>query len=86
MSISRLEAYLQNGVPCILFIQAGELPYSESAGFHAIVVVGLSGQSAYVNDPAVDAGAQTVSLDDLRLAWSEFEYKGTVLAARPPRP
>ena len=79
MSVSRLQAYLQKGIPCILFIQAGELPYSESEGFHAVVVVGLSGQSVYINDPALDTGPQTASLDDLRLAWSEFEYEAAVI-------
>jgi ABC-type bacteriocin/lantibiotic exporter with double-glycine peptidase domain len=81
MSVSRLQAHLQKGNPCILFIQAGELPYSESEGFHAVVVVGLSGQSVYINDPAWDTGPQAVSLDDLQLAWSEFEYEGAVITA-----
>lgn len=79
MSISRLQAYLREGIPCIVFVQAGELLYSESEGFHAVVVVGLDEQTVYINDPAVAAGPQTASLDDLRLAWSEFEYQGAVV-------
>jgi ABC-type bacteriocin/lantibiotic exporter with double-glycine peptidase domain len=80
MSISRLGAHLQKGTPCIIFVQIGELPYSKSEGFHAIVVVGLSEQTIYVNDPALDTGPQAVPLDDLRLAWSEFEYEGAVIS------
>ena len=82
MSFPRLRAYMQGSIPCILFVQASELPYSESEGFHAIVVVGLSEQVAYVNDPALDAGPQSVPLDYIRLAWSEFEYKGAVITSR----
>ena len=81
MSVSRLQAHLQKDTPCILFIQAGELPYAESEGFHAVVVVGLRGQTVYINDPALDTGPSAVSLDDLRLAWSEFEYEGAVITA-----
>lgn len=81
MSLSRLRAYLQKDIPCILFVQADELPYSASEGFHAIVVVGLSEQTAYVNDPALDMGPQSISLDYLQLAWSEFEYKGAIITA-----
>jgi ABC-type bacteriocin/lantibiotic exporter with double-glycine peptidase domain len=81
MSVARLHAHLREGTPCIVFVQAGELPYSESEGFHAIVVIGLSEQTAYVNDPALDTGPQAVPLDDLRLAWSEFEYEGAVITA-----
>jgi len=81
MSVSRLQAYLQRGIPCIIFVQAGELPYSESEGFHAVVVVGLSEQTAYINDPALDTGPQPIPIDDLRLAWSEFEYEGAIITA-----
>jgi ABC-type bacteriocin/lantibiotic exporter with double-glycine peptidase domain len=81
MSVSRLCAHLQQDTPCILFVQANELPYSRSEGFHAVVVVGLRGETAYVNDPALDFGPQSVSFDDLRLAWSEFEYKGAVITS-----
>lgn len=79
MSLPRLRAYLHNQVPCILFVQAGDLPYCESEGFHAIVVVGLGQDLVYVNDPATDTGPQTVPLDHLMLAWSEFEHEGAAI-------
>ncbi len=65
----------------LLFVQAGELPYSESEGFHAVVVVGVSEQVAHIHDPALDTGPQSVPLDYLQLAWSEFEYKGAVITS-----
>jgi ABC-type bacteriocin/lantibiotic exporter with double-glycine peptidase domain len=82
MSLSRLRAYLHEGVPCILFVQANELLYSPSEGFHAIVVIGLDENTVYVNDPALETGPQTVPLDYLMLAWSEFEYEYAVIRER----
>ena len=79
MSLARLRAYLHDRVPCILFVQTNDLPYSKSEGFHAIIVVGLSKDLAYINDPAMDAGPQSVPLDYLMLAWSEFEYEYAVI-------
>lgn len=81
MSLSRLRAYLQKDIPCILFVQAGELPYSESEGFHAVVVVGVSEQIVHINDPALDTGPRSVPLDYVLLAWSEFEYKGAIITS-----
>jgi ABC-type bacteriocin/lantibiotic exporter with double-glycine peptidase domain len=80
MSLSRLRDHLRNNFPCIIFVQAGNLPYSESEGFHA-VVVGLSEQTAYINDPALDTGPQSVPLDHLMLAWSEFDYECAVITS-----
>lgn len=79
MSLSRLRAYLGNGNPCIVFVQAGELPYAESEGSHAVVVVGLSEHVAYLNDPAANEGPQSGPLDHFMLAWSEFEYECAVI-------
>jgi ABC-type bacteriocin/lantibiotic exporter with double-glycine peptidase domain len=79
MSLSRLRAYLQQGVPCIVFVQASDLPYSGVEGFHAVVVVGLGEHVVYVSDPAFDAGPQSVPLDHFMLAWSEFEYECAII-------
>jgi ABC-type bacteriocin/lantibiotic exporter with double-glycine peptidase domain len=81
MSLSRLRAHLENGIPCIAFVQAGDLPYSESEGFHAVVVVGLGGQTVYINDPASDVTPQSVPLDHFMLAWSKFEHEGAVITS-----
>ena len=81
MSLSRLRAYLLKGTPCIVFVQVGELPHSKSEGFHALVVVGLEGQTVYVNDPASDVAPQSVPLDHFMLAWSEFEYECAVITS-----
>jgi ABC-type bacteriocin/lantibiotic exporter with double-glycine peptidase domain len=79
ISLARLRAYVQNGKPCIVFVQAGDLLHSGSEGFHAVVVVGVGEHSVYVNDPASDVAPQSVPLDHLMLAWSEFEYACAVI-------
>ncbi len=68
ISLSRLRAHLENDVPCIVFVQANDLPHSNSEGFHAVVVVGVGEQIIYINDPALDAGPQFVPLDYFMLA------------------
>jgi len=81
ISLSRLCAHLENGVPCIVFVQASDLPHSDSEGFHAVVVIGVSEQTIYVNDPALDSGPKSVPLDYFMLAWSEFEYACAVITS-----
>ena len=78
-SLARLRDWLQARIPCIVFVQAGDLPYSTSEGFHAIVVVGVSENTAYIHDPASDTAPQVVPLDHLMLAWSEFDYEYAVI-------
>jgi len=79
MSLSRLRAYLQQGAPCIVFVQAADLPYSGVEGYHAVVVIGLGEHVVYINDPAFDTGPQSVPLDHFMLAWSEFEYECAII-------
>ena len=78
-SLARLRDWLQARIPCIVFVQAGDLPYSASEGFHAVVVVGIEEGAAYLHDPASDTAPQIVPLDHFLLAWSEFDYEYAVI-------
>lgn len=82
LSLARARAYIQRGIPCIAFIQTAELPYCDSQGFHAVVIVGMDAQQIYVHDPALETGPQAVPLDDFSLAWAEFDYKAAVIFAQ----
>ena len=73
-SLAELEAWLAQSVPCILFLRTGELPYWEVDTPHAVVLVGLEADGAYLLDPAVETAPVKVSPGDLMLAWSYFEY------------
>lgn len=82
-SLAELETWLEQDVPCILFVRTGELPYWDVDTAHAVVLVGLSAEQAYLLDPAVDQVPVTVSPDDLLLAWSYFDYTYAVLTVEP---
>lgn len=79
MSLPRLRAYLQDGIPCIVFLQTGELPDWEFSANHAAVVVGLTEDMVYLNDPALEDAPRAVPLDNFLLAWAEFDYECAVV-------
>jgi ABC-type bacteriocin/lantibiotic exporter with double-glycine peptidase domain len=78
MSEARLRASVSAGVPVIAFVQAGELPYWHHESFHAVVIVGVTGDAVVINDPAFTT-VQSVTWDDLMLAWSEFDYAFAII-------
>lgn len=78
-SLAEMEAWLAKEVPCILFVRTKELPYWHVDTPHAVVLVGLEGDHAYLFDPAVETAPMIVSSDDLLLAWSYFDYTYAVL-------
>jgi ABC-type bacteriocin/lantibiotic exporter with double-glycine peptidase domain len=78
-SLEELATWINQGVPCILFLRTGELPYWQVDTPHAVVLAGLEANSAYLFDPAVETAPIAVPLDDLMLAWSHFDYTYAVL-------
>ena len=73
-SVPELEARLARGSPCILFVRTGELPYWEVDTPHALVLIGIEGDSAFVLDPAREDAPTIIRLADLVLAWSYSDY------------
>lgn len=73
-NLSHLRALLQRGIPSIVFLQAGQLPYWKEDSYHAVVVVGMTADTIYLNDPAFDQAPQSCPLDGFSLAWSDFDY------------
>jgi hypothetical protein len=55
-------------------VSTDALPYHDEAGFHAVVVVGLTEETIYLNDPASDIVPQIVPIEHFRLTWSDFDY------------
>jgi ABC-type bacteriocin/lantibiotic exporter with double-glycine peptidase domain len=76
---SDLRHWLDQGSPCIVFLKTEALPYWKTEHAHAVVLTGLSGDMAYVNDPAFDEAPQSIPLDHFLLAWSEFDYEYAVI-------
>ncbi len=73
-NLTHLQALIHGGIPCIVFLQAGQLSYWTEESYHAVVVVGLTEEMVYLNDPAFDHAPQTTPIDDFVLAWSDFDY------------
>ena len=68
---------LQQGLPVIVFVDTGELPYWSSATNHA--VVGADAEQLLVNDPAYPEAPIAVSIGDFELAWLNCEYMCAVI-------
>ena len=73
-SLSELTAALVRGNAPIIFLRTSELPYWQEDTPHAVVLVGLDRESAFLLDPAYeDETPVSVTLGDFLLAWSHFE-------------
>ncbi|MFN8488832.1 MAG: papain-like cysteine protease family protein [Caldilineaceae bacterium] len=70
--LTDLYTWLAQGLPCIVGIQTGELPYWRHTNVqHAVVVVGMDSDWIYLNDPAFFNAPVQVALGDFDLAWLE---------------
>ena len=74
-----LETDLQRAIdrqnPPIIFVHTSQLrTYWTLSTRHAIVVSGYDDTNFYVNDPAFADAPKQVPIDELMLAWLEFDY------------
>jgi uncharacterized protein YvpB len=79
-NLEDIEQYLNQNVPVIVFLDAGELPHWHKYDFtrriviqHAVVIVGLDGQTIHLMDPAFDSGPIPAPVGDFMLAWDEMD-------------
>lgn len=66
-----LYQHLQQGYPCVVPVQTGELTYWRARNAdlaHAVVVVGFDGKEIYLNDPAVATAPIRETIGDFDLA------------------
>ncbi|MFN8493046.1 MAG: papain-like cysteine protease family protein [Caldilineaceae bacterium] len=82
---NELHNLLRQNHPCILAVRTGELAYWRDLPkpedvSHAIVLIGLAGDTAYVNDPAFEDAPFTVSIGELDLARLEHDERFAFLA------
>ena len=79
-STEKLHAYLDGGLPIIAFVDTGQLTsYWPEATNHAVVVVGITNDTIYLNDPEFNIAPQAVSLAEFELAWLEKGYRYAVI-------
>jgi ABC-type bacteriocin/lantibiotic exporter with double-glycine peptidase domain len=79
VTLAALRSHLEAGIPCIVFVRTGDLPYWDEDTAHVLVAVGIDDDAIYVNDSALDEAPQTVPLDYFLLAWSEFDHRCAVI-------
>jgi ABC-type bacteriocin/lantibiotic exporter with double-glycine peptidase domain len=79
VTLATLRHHLDAGVPCLVFVRTGELPYWTEDTSHVLVAIGIDESCIYVNDPAFDEAPQGIPLDDFLLAWSEFDHRCAVV-------
>lgn len=78
-SLASMEAWLAKDTPCILFLRTGDLRYWQVDTPHAIVVAGIDVDNAAVFDPGIATSPIIVSVGNMMLAWSHFDYTYAVL-------
>jgi predicted double-glycine peptidase len=78
-TLSILQDHLQLGIPCLVFVQTGDLPYWQENTSHVLVAIGVDNDNLYVNDPAFDLAPQIILLDFFLLAWSEFDHRYAII-------
>lgn len=78
-----LRSWLRQNIPVIIFLQTGALPYWTTDTYHAVVLVGMTESTVYLNDPAQETAPQTASLQSFLLAWSEFDDLAAILTPTP---
>ncbi len=70
-----LKQAIDRGIPPILFVRTNQLTTYWSADVrHALLVIGYDDTHLYLNDPAFPDAPQRVPLDEVMLAWLEFDY------------
>ncbi len=79
VTLTTLRANLEAGLPCLVFVLTGDLPYWNENTAHAMVATGIDDENLYVNDPAFDTTPQVIPLDYFLLAWSEFDHRCAVI-------
>ena len=73
-----LSAYLDDGVPVIAMIQAGELACWRGKYFqHAVVVVGYDESTVWLMDPDRQPSPVIVPIDEF-MFWGEVDYRYAV--------
>ena len=76
-----LHRCLYSGLPCIVSVRTGQLPYWDNIDTqHAVVVVGMDKQSIYLNDPEFPNAPIKVGFGDFDLAWFEQGEYYAILA------
>jgi ABC-type bacteriocin/lantibiotic exporter with double-glycine peptidase domain len=78
-SLAQLKAWIQQEIPCILFVRSGELSYWQIDTPHTVVLAGFREEQAVLFDPDREEAPHFASIDSLMLAWSYSDYTYAVM-------
>jgi ABC-type bacteriocin/lantibiotic exporter with double-glycine peptidase domain len=78
--LDRLRQSIEQGLPPIIFLQTAALPYWKIDTAHAVVLLGLTDDEVYLDDPAFSESPQVCSLSAFQTAWQEFENRYAVIS------
>jgi ABC-type bacteriocin/lantibiotic exporter with double-glycine peptidase domain len=70
----QLHRFLGQQIPPIIFLRTGALPQWNLDVSHAVVLVGITGDTCYYHDPAYENGPEAVEVNTFLLTWSEMDY------------
>ncbi|NCP34602.1 MAG: hypothetical protein COW34_01930 [Armatimonadetes bacterium CG17_big_fil_post_rev_8_21_14_2_50_66_6] len=85
LALARVEASLEGNLPVIALVWTRELPHWQTDDPHAVVVVGLTADSVYLNDPAKDQAPLACPRETFMAAWARTANLAIVIAP-PPAP
>lgn len=73
-TLEQLQHDLHQQTPAVIFLRTGDLPGWQEDVAHAVVLIGLTANTAIIHDPARDTGPDEINLEAFLLAWSEMDY------------
>lgn len=81
--LADLRAALNKGIPPIIMLVTGDLPYWDISTTHAVVLLAIDEKSVLLNDPDYEKAPIRVSQGDFELAWYEMGNKYALLKKKP---
>ena len=69
--LETLRRHLDTGLPPLVPLETRWLDYWKIDTYHVIVVVGIEGDTVYVNDPYFDKAPIAISINEFIPAWVE---------------
>lgn len=74
-----IQSFITQNQPVIVFVRTDQLSYWTIDTRHAMVVVGYDEQHIWLNDPAFTDAPKNVLVDELMLAWLEFDFQYAII-------
>lgn len=68
-----LQQSVDNNIPPIIFVRTHQLSYWQEDTQHALLLVGYDDTNLFINDPAFPDAPKQINVDELMLAWDEFD-------------